>query len=321
MATLEDVSKAPGRDAREAMERLVRLASCLHHAGDRGVPAANLLDVAGWADSKDGVSQLGRDFRHLAALGWQIDNIAEQGLGAVYRMRTVDNRLRVTLSPEQQAALRRAVLLVNREDLADKLGLSGEATQTAPIAVLEPTDNRSLDTVIRALRQRSLLRFRYKGSERVVHPQSLRTYTTQWYLRGREDGDDVIKTYVVARMQAVRTDPPGTADRIEVARHTGLHPMSWEIDPPVDVTLRTTPEYVDDARRWLGDPLVNGGRAASASERSAETTRTTVDLTYRVTNRAALRARIYQLGTRVALVGPEDVRQEMLDELAKMAGE
>jgi hypothetical protein len=46
-----------------------------------------------------------------------------------------------------------------------------------------------------------------------------------------------------------------------------------------------------------------------------------VDLTYRVTNRAAFRARVYQLGARVQVVGPADVRAEILDELATMAGE
>jgi predicted DNA-binding transcriptional regulator YafY len=299
------------------MERLVRLASVLHHAGARGVPAANLLEVAGWADAADGVSALKRDFRHLAALGWQIDNVAEQGLSAVYRMTTVDNRLRVRLSPEQQAALRRAVLLADRADLADRLGLSGPDKPTEVTATLQTGDNAALDTVIRGLRQRSVLRFRYKGSERVVHPESVHTYTTQWYLRGREEGGDVVKTYAVNRMRDVHVDAPGTAERPDVSRHIGLHPMSWEVDPPVEVTLRTAPEYVDDVRRWLGEPV----EEQPAETQPAETQPAESTLTYRVTNRAAFRARVYQLGTRVQVVGPADVRDEILDELAAMAGE
>jgi predicted DNA-binding transcriptional regulator YafY len=299
------------------MERLVRLASVLHHAGARGVPAANLLEVAGWADAADGVSALKRDFRHLAALGWQIDNVAEQGLSAVYRMTTVDNRLRVRLSPEQQAALRRAVLLADRADLADRLGLSGPDKPTEVTATLQTGDNAALDTVIRGLRQRSVLRFRYKGSERVVHPESVHTYTTQWYLRGREEGGDVVKTYAVNRMRDVHVDAPGTAERPDVSRHIGLHPMSWEVDPPVEVTLRTAPEYVDDVRRWLGEPV----EEQPAETQPAETQPAESTLTYRVTNRAAVRARVYQLGTRVQVVGPADVRDEILDELAAMAGE
>jgi len=34
-----------------------------------------------------------------------------------------------------------------------------------------------------------------------------------------------------------------------------------------------------------------------------------------VTNRAVFRWRVYELGTRVHVVGPEDVRREMLAEL------
>jgi predicted DNA-binding transcriptional regulator YafY len=313
------------------MERLVRLASYLHHAGERGAPAANLLGVAGWTDAADGVSALKRDFRYLGARGWQIDNIAGAGLGAIYRMRTVDNRLRVKLAPEQQAALRRAVLLVDRSDLADRLGLTGADKPADVVATLRADEQQALDTVIRAVRQRALLHFRYKGTDRTVHPASVRTYTTQWYLLGRDEGSEITKTYVVARMLDVRADPPGTAERPEVTQHTGLHPMSWQIDPPVDVTLRTAPEYVDDVRRWLGDPAsmvqVRAQTADPVEVRAQRASKppaaedASVDLTYRVTNRAALRARVYQLGTRVLVVGPDEVRQEMLDELATMAGE
>jgi hypothetical protein len=122
------------------------------------------------------------------------------------------------------------------------------------------------------------------------------------------EGDTEEKTYVVARMSDVRADSPGTADRPVAARHPGLHPMSWEIDPPVDVTLRAPAEYAPDVRRWLGEPLAE---RADGDD---------VELTYRVTHRAALRARIYQLGTRVSVVGPEEIRREILDELADLAG-
>src|SRR3546814_3710392 len=40
-----------------------------------------------------------------------------------YRMVTVDNRLRVALTPAQQRALQRAVLLADRDDLVQRLGL------------------------------------------------------------------------------------------------------------------------------------------------------------------------------------------------------
>lgn len=305
----EPTANPPGRDQRVAMERLVRLASVLHHAGDRGVPMPNLLEVAGWTDAKDGGSALKRDFRHLAALGWRIENIAGPGYEAIYRMTTVDNRLRLKLTPEQQAALRRAVLLADRGDLADRLGLTGDDRPRDLGVVVRSAGGAALTTVISALRRGALLRFRYRGADRVVHPAYARTRNTQWYLHGREDGSDVLKAFVVSRMSDVEVDAPGTAQRPEAPTHPQLHPMSWEVDPPVEVTLRSPSEYAADVRRWLGTPERESGEAG------------TTELVYRVTHRAALRSRIYQLGPRVTVVGPDDVRAEIIDELAAMAGE
>ncbi len=45
-----------------------------------------------------------------------------------------------------------------------------------------------------------------------------------------------------------------------------------------------------------------------------------LDLTYTVTNRAAFRARIYMLGTRVSVVGPDEFRDEVLGELRQLVG-
>jgi hypothetical protein len=74
------------------------------------------------------------------------------------------------------------------------------------------------------------------------------------------------------------------------------------------VTLRTTRDHEPDVRRWLGAPesvVPDGGD---------------VVMRYRVTNRAALRARLYELGRRVVLVGPEEVRRELLAELDQRRG-
>lgn len=304
----EPVNNALGGKQREPMERLVRLAAALHRAGKRGLPATNLVEIAGF-DGADPVSQLGREFRHLRELGWQIDSIGGEGEAGIYRMVTVDNRLRLKLTPGQQAALLRAVLLANRDDLVERLGLPVEAATPEVIAAVPVIGDEALTVVTQALRLNCLLRFRYKGSDRVVHPQSVRTQHGKWYLRGREDGEDLVKAFVVSRMSNVAADELGTATRLEPSRHTGLHPMTWQVDPPVEVTLRAPADFVPDVRRWLGDP------------QSVTETEAGVELVYVVTHRAALRSRIYELGPRVDLLGPDDVGAEIHDELAQMAGE
>ncbi|RNL65395.1 WYL domain-containing protein [Nocardioides marmoriginsengisoli] len=290
------------------MERLVRLVAVLHQAGRHGVAATNLAEIAGF-DGEDTISQLGREFRHLRALGWQIDNVGGEGNHGIYRMVTVDNRIAVKLTPEQQAALLRAVLLVNRDDLVERLGLPASERPADVITAVPGDGDQAMSTVSEALRLGCILRFRYAGSLRTVHPESARTQNGTWYLRGHEDGSDVVKSFVISRMSEVAADATTPAVRLETSRHPGLNPMSWEIDPPVEVTLRAPAEFAPDVRRWLGAP---------ASEREAGND---IELTYVVTHRAALRSRIYELGPRVQVLGPDEIRTELLDELAFMAGE
>lgn len=299
-----------GRDQREPMERLVRLATTLHHAGRSGAPAGLLFEVAGFEGDRDPTSALAREFRHLRNLGWEIQNIGGAGESGRYRMTTVDNRLRIRLTPGQQAALRRAVLLADRSDLVERLGLRA-ADQPPEVAAAVPTSGHddTLTTVVNAVRMRRVLRYVYKGTARVVHPEAVRTQNGKWYLGGREEDSEQVKWFVVSRMSEVQADSPGTAEPGLAARHTGLHPMTWEVDPPVDVTLRTPKEYAADVRRWLNEPRKETVEHGVAT------------MVYRVTNRAALRCRLYELGTRVEIVDPDDVRQEVLDELALMAGE
>lgn len=307
------MANTPGRDQRAPMERLVRIAATLRERGVVGETGERLAEIAGF-DGERAMDQLKRDIRSLTEQGWQIDNLAGPGEPARYRMRTVDNRLRVRLTPPQQRALQRAVLLADRDDLVVRLGLgdpAGSRHQTGVVAGV-PTDGHDalLATVLRAVRMGSLLRFTYKGVPRVVHPESVRSQNGTWYLRGQEDGADnaPVKAFVVARMSDVAADPPRTARPVRPTRHPELHPMSWEIDPPVDVTLRTSTDHQPDVRRWLGEP--------AAEEVAGEQ----VTMRYVVTNRAALRQRLYELGRRVVLVGPDEIRSELIDELNQLKG-
>ena len=303
------MTKGPGRDQRAPMERLVRIAAVLHAHGRAGVSGEDLAEVAEFTGAEK-MDQLARELRHLRNQGWSIVNAAEPGEGSHYVMETVDNRLTVRLTPGQQRALQQAVLLADRKDLVRRLGLpaSAKPADVVPPALPLATAGDALSVVVRATSQRALLRFTYKGTPRVVHPASVRSENGTWYLRGRENGADLVKTFVVSRMTEVTADAPSTADPAEPVRHAGLHPMSWELDSPVDVELRTTADYEPDVRRALGDPV--GSRADGD----------TVVLRFRVTNRSAFRTRLYELGRRVELLGPDEIRREVVAELRRMAG-
>ncbi len=297
---------------RSAMERLIRLAVALKQAGRIGMSSERLVAIAGFGpEAKDPASQLARDFKYLREMGWQIENVAGPGLEAHFVMRTVDARLRLLLDPAQQEALRRAAVLANREDLVERLGLAGPERDDVlhPIAVQVRVDEH-LDTVTSAVTGHRLLRFRYKGQPRTVHPGALQAAAGRLYLSGLEEGAESTKFFLLSRMGEVTAGPNGSARVLSEPRHRSLHPLHWEVDPPEAVHLRTAATFVPDVVRWLGDPQRTEVRPAGE-----------VDLHYLVTNRRALRSRIYELGTRVTVLGSARVRDELLSELAEMAGE
>jgi predicted DNA-binding transcriptional regulator YafY len=297
-----------GRDQLKPMQRLVRIMAVLDQAGPAGAQADRLIEIAGYGEA-DPKTQLGKDLNHLRNQGWQIDNVAGPGEDARYRMVAGDNRLRLKLTPEQLAALQRAVILADRADLAARLGVkAGALPQGLGSAVLPHEQSAELNLALQSLRLRSRIRFRYKGTPREVNPGAVRFQHVQWYLSGVEVGDDVVKHFAVSRMSEVSLAEPGTAETLEEIRRIRLHPLEWQVDQPTEVTLRTARDFVPDVVRWLREP-----------ERTAET-EDAVDLTYVVTNRTAFRARVYVLGTRVEVVGPDDFRAELLTELRELVG-
>ena len=155
------------------------------------------------------------------------------------------------------------------------------------------------------------------GSDRAGPPEFLVVRpTTTVTAKAATDAADAdaaggtIKNFVLGRIGDVTADPPGSARPVPAAQ-LELHPLAWHVDGPVEVVLRTTPEFLPDVRRWLQEP----DHLTRPTDPHAP-----VELTYTVTNRAALRQRLYALGRRVEVVSPPDVRAELLAELANLAG-
>lgn len=286
----------------------MRLMSALTAAGSTGVRGARLVEIAGFV-GEDATSQLNREFRHLRNQGWMIENVAPPGEDGRYVLTRGDNLLRLRLTRAQQTQLQRAALLASRADLGQRLGLA-EQDRPRDLVLHDSGDADALAAVVEGVRDRALLHFRYKGTERTVQPASLRHQGGQWYLSGTEVGSATVKQFVVARMSAVGLGARGSAGDVPAARELRLHPMLWAVDEPTEVVLRCRTDYLPDVRRALSEPVSLTGSGDGV-----------VELTYRVTNRKALRSRLYALGERIDLVGPEDVRAEMLAELQEMAGE
>jgi predicted DNA-binding transcriptional regulator YafY len=285
------------------MERLVRLIGALN--GHRnGAPLALLLKVVAPDEAHDEARRrmLSRDLEHLNALGYDIRNVAEVGTDGRYVMRARDNRLQVHLSPEQRGELLRAAIAAGLEGMAAHLGTGGAPDHEAAPA------SADLDLVQRGTTRRCKVRFTYKGEPRVVHPARVHSGPSGWYLSGREDGSDVVKEFVVSRMSGIELEAPGSADVVDEPVRQSLDPLTWEVDPPTEVVLEIPVQHRVLAENLLGPPTVT-------SESDGVLT-----MTYVVTNRRVFRYRLYELGTRVRVVGPDDVRAEIVSELRAFAG-
>jgi hypothetical protein len=118
----------------------------------------------------------------------------------------------------------------------------------------------------------------------------------------------VVKEFVVARMSDVALDPPGTAEVVAEPVRPSLDPLSWQVDPPVEVVLAVPAEHRVLAENLLGTPVQvaeSGG---------------TLTMAYLVTNRRVFRYRIYELGTRVTVLSPNEVHEEIVAELRSFLG-
>jgi predicted DNA-binding transcriptional regulator YafY len=291
----------PGRDQRPGMERLVRLLTILN-ASELGSRADTLIAAVmpGGGDAEAKHRALNRDIEHLNKLGWDIRNVAPVGDDGFYRMYARDNRLRVHLTPAQRGQLLRAAIAAGRQDVARHLD---DDVRPSRSALPQDRPGHELDLAQRAVAQRCLIHFDYRGHRRAVHPVRVHTGPSGWYLSGREDGQSVTKEFVVARMSDARLDDPGTASRTADATRPSLDPLSWLEDEPIDVTLEMDTEHLPLAEDLLGPPS------------SLDSSGTRPLATWSVTNRAVFRWRIYELGTRVRVASPPVLRQEIHAEL------
>jgi hypothetical protein len=285
------------------MERLTQILTALSAAPARTLSADQILDVVAYgADTvEDRRDQLRRDVRHLETLGWSIGNVAAPGETARYRLTAVDNRLRLELSPAQRAELVRAAQAAGLVEVIP--GLGGGSSPDPGFETQVRREDTTLARVQRAVSGHCRLHFHYRDKPRTVNPHTLHVRRGGWYLTGQERDGDQPKTFAVARMSEVSLDDPGTAPVPTQASRPQLDPITWQVDDPVDVVLDTTSEHRPHVESMLGP--------ATAVREHADTVR----LTVRVTHRAAFRRRLYELGTRVRLVGPERVRDEVRDEL------
>lgn len=270
------------------MERVIRILLVLAERAGRGATAHELREIAGWPDTENGLTQLRRDLKQLRGEGgWQIESIGEEGTEGRYVLFADDNRLALTLSAGERAALQQAAATVT--EVADP---------PAGLATLE-----------HAIESRCRVRFSYKQKDRELHPHSLHNGPSGWMLRAREVDSTLVKAFVVARISGpVTLDDPGSAQVPDELPRRSFDPLTWPVDPPETVLIATSPEFAAEALDML----------TGSSER--ERTEQEVIIAVPVTHRSAFRSRMAELGVRARFVGTSANADEMIMMLLQRAG-
>jgi len=292
------VARQPGRDQGKAMQRHVRLLTRLAQAKPGWVNRDTMMVELDYpqASARDAIA---RDIRLLRDRGWAIETRGD-GKEMAHRLLDQDPRLSTSLTEGQIRELSRAVTAAGRSP--EELGLPKHPSTTVP-APIDANLQVALDVeeVLHALKHRCLVHFTYKDIPRTVHVDEVRrTGTGRWRIIAREDG--VQKFFRIDRIQDLRIGAPGSASPAQrVAKDSD--PLSIPDGDPIVAVVATDPEHEDRVVRELGHPL------------SRNQTDDEVELSIPVTNRWLWRRRLYQLGTRARLVGPEELRTEVRREL------
>jgi len=278
----------------DAVSRLITLLRHLAAAGDRGLAAPELVDLGGYPKGKEKVAEasLLRDLKRLADAGWEYERVSAEGEVARYVLHRRDLADQVGLSPAERSVLE-ALLTFRAEERLPEPGATD-----VPVVIRK---------LAQAVDHHCVVAMRYRDRHRQVEPIRLHTTPAAWWLRARDD-DGHCKWFRLDRMHEVELDIPGSAAAVIADDPlSSLNPHTWVEDPPTDTTLEVGREHLPMVLSTFPGAEVEAGEGEPV----------TVHVT--VTNRAALFLWLVEMGTRVRLVGPDELREQLLDRLREVA--
>ncbi len=308
-----------GRSNRAMLARMSRILLLLRgHPG--GLTTEDLLARVGYADGPRAsrLRMLHRDLAALAAEGWRIDTLETANTPAVRVLRTVDNRFATLFTAAERAELARAAACAGA-DIADALAddLGRAPADQVPFHQAFVDGRSRLAVCQAATADRCQVAFTYAGKPRVVHPVGLLLRPAGWYLRALDTGDGRVKTFHVDRMRRMSMGEPGSARAVPeedlALQAPVMDPMALTVHDPITVEVDTDPDSLPDVLTALAR---QGHTLWSPDPDDPDRVRVAID----VTNTDAFVARLFQLGRRVRLVGPEPVRAQVRDRLLRAVG-
>lgn len=308
------MAKSAGRNPQPALQRVVTVMAMLNESGRAGVAADDLVAAAGYGGEAAGQREmLKRDLRYLERQGWRITNVAGPGDPARYRLEQGDPRVQVYFDDDQRREFERVAALAGIATSAVSASMAGP--DPAVRLSVSRAPGYALALATHGHEHRCLLHFRYRDRDRTVSSDAIWVNQRRWYIVGREVDPDAQpdqwpgKQFRLDRVQDLCLDRPGTAGEAVGSPELNVDPLTFVDGEPVLAVVAVRPDHREFAERLLG-------RATSA-----ESEGDLLRLSIPVVSHATFRHRLYELGSRVRLLAPQSLRDEVrADLLAHVRG-
>lgn len=262
-----------------------------------------------------------RDKRSLRALGLPITTQTLSGSDAGKTAYSIDRTeyalIDFGLTDAELDALQQAAALVQIGTPWGKqaiLWLGGEVNSVdAPTTVKVTAQSQSLPTLWQAVEKQSVCSFAYRGKNRVVQPYGLLARNGFWYLIARDVERDMQVTYRVDRIEGdIAAGEPNAFVRpvdFDVLSAFERDAKRFEQGADEVAVVRLDHRVAPAAIREMGDDAIVARRADGS-----------VDVEVACGNRVAFKAWLYAMVDRAEVLSPDHVRQEIIDDLRRMAG-
>ena len=302
------------------LERLINLVAALLHA-ERPLTAEELRNrLPGYAEDHGAFRRaFERDKEALRDLGIPVvlepvDDAAQPGVVGYRIPKEAYYLTDPGLAPDELAALHLAASAVRMEGasgvealwkLGGELGEQGAGGLSA-VAALPGTAH--LGPVFAAISARRRIGFTYRGRARTVDPWRLSFRTGHWYLAGHDHDAGEERMFRLDRVES-GVEVTGDDGAFERPPHLGAQPPPWEMGAEDALTARL---------------LVDAGQAAWAAAHvgsdAVEAWRPdgSVVLAVRVTNRDAFRSFVLGFLDHAEVLGPPELRAEMVEWLESL---
>lgn len=262
-----------------------------------------------------------RDKRSLRALGLPITTQTLSGSDAGKTAYSIDRTeyalVDFGLTEEELDALQQAAAMVQIGTSWGKQAvqwLGGEiASPEMSAAVKVDAQSRILPLLWEAVSALASVSFAYRARQRVVHPYGLLARNGFWYLIGFDTARDMQVTFRVDRIEGdVTAGEPNAFERpdgFNVLTAFTRDPKEFADGSQEVAVVRLDHRVAPAAVRELGDDAIVARRPDGS-----------LDVEVACGNRTAFKSWLYAMVDRAEVISPDNVRQEIIADLQRMAG-